>query len=309
MIISAWMIALAPWLMDLFRGGRYNRADAAGTTHLFVLLSLTLPLWAVQGIYARAFYAAGDTRTPAITGTIITVLSAPMYWALYNMLGMRGLALSSDVGIAVQTLTLAVLLQRHRLVSLLHLEWSELARAGLAAAAAWGHHRRGGSLLSDGPYPFRRRARDCGGKRSVARGDGCSAPCQRLQTAAPGASAAITLSGARGYRSAPSAPQLLLRFCRQPFLASSYSSCPGGLYRLQKAFVRLGFIAHEAGQFGHPLMQIRKAHRIGIDLGVFLLQLNADLQRVVPIDFTGHGRVSSRQCTGLRTGAAYAATR
>ena len=138
LLVSAWMIALAPWLMDLFRGGKFNRADAAGTTHLFVLLSLTLPLWAVQGIYARAFYAAGDTRTPAITGTLITVLSAPMYWALYNALGLRGLALSSDIGIAVQTISLAVLLQRKRLVSLAHLEWPELARALIAAMAAGG---------------------------------------------------------------------------------------------------------------------------------------------------------------------------
>lgn len=138
MLVAAWMVALAPWLMDLFRGGKFNRADAAGTTHLFVLLSFTLPLWAVQGIYARAFYAAADTRTPAITGTVITLLSAPMYWALYQGTGLTGLAIASDVGITVQTLSLAVLLQRRRLVSLLHLERGELARAFVAAGCAWG---------------------------------------------------------------------------------------------------------------------------------------------------------------------------
>lgn len=137
LLVSAWMIALAPWLMDLLRGGKFNRADAAGTTHLFVLLSLTLPLWAVQGIYARAFYAAGDTRTPAITGTLITVLSAPVYWALYGAAGMAGLALASDLGITAQTVSLAILLQRKRLVSLPHLEWGELARALVAALCAW----------------------------------------------------------------------------------------------------------------------------------------------------------------------------
>ena len=42
MIVSAWMIALAPWLMDLFRGGKFNRADAAATTQLFVILAVTL---------------------------------------------------------------------------------------------------------------------------------------------------------------------------------------------------------------------------------------------------------------------------
>jgi putative peptidoglycan lipid II flippase len=63
--------------MDLFRGGKFHRADAAATTQLFVILAITLAIWAVQGIYARAFYAASDTKTPAITGTLITVLSAP----------------------------------------------------------------------------------------------------------------------------------------------------------------------------------------------------------------------------------------
>jgi hypothetical protein len=42
------MIALGPWLMDLFRGGKFHRSDAAATTQLFVILAGTLALWAVQ---------------------------------------------------------------------------------------------------------------------------------------------------------------------------------------------------------------------------------------------------------------------
>jgi putative peptidoglycan lipid II flippase len=137
MIVSAWMIALAPWLMDLFRGGQFHRADAATTTQLFVVLAITLALWAVQGIYARAFYAASDTKTPAITGTLITLLSAPMYYFLFHALGLRGLAIASDIGIFAQTASLAILLHRKRLVSLAHLEFGELARAFAAAIAAY----------------------------------------------------------------------------------------------------------------------------------------------------------------------------
>jgi putative peptidoglycan lipid II flippase len=137
MIVSAWMIALAPWLMDLFRGGKFHRSDAAATTQLFVILAGTLAIWAVQGIYARAFYAASDTKTPAITGTIIAALSIPMYWALFHARGLTGLAIASDIGIFVQTATLAILLHRKRLVSFAHLEFSELARALLAAVIAY----------------------------------------------------------------------------------------------------------------------------------------------------------------------------
>jgi putative peptidoglycan lipid II flippase len=137
MLVSAWMIALAPWLMDLFKGGKFNRANAVAVTHLFTILSLTLAVWAVQGIYARAFYAASDTRTPAITGTAITVLSVPMYWFLFKTAGLTGLAIASDIGIVVQTGTLALLLHRKRLVSLLHLDYPELGRAFLAAIVAF----------------------------------------------------------------------------------------------------------------------------------------------------------------------------
>jgi putative peptidoglycan lipid II flippase len=137
MIVSAWMIALAPWLTDLFRGGRFSRADAAYVSQLFAILAITLSIWAVQGIYARAFYAASDTRTPMITGTLITVLSIPMYWGLFHARGLIGLAIASDIGILVQTASLAILLHRKRLVSFTHLEFGELARALLAALVAY----------------------------------------------------------------------------------------------------------------------------------------------------------------------------
>lgn len=133
MVVSAWMVALAPWLMDLFRGGHFSRANAASTTHLFTVLAVTLAIWAVQGIYARAFYAASDTMTPAITGTVITVLSVPMYAALFHTFDLFGLAIASDLGIFIQTATLAFLLHRKRLVSFADLEFGELARALLAA--------------------------------------------------------------------------------------------------------------------------------------------------------------------------------
>jgi putative peptidoglycan lipid II flippase len=133
MIVSAWMVALAAWLMDLFRGGHFHNKDAATTTRLFVILAVTLAIWAVQGIYARAFYAASDTMTPAVTGTVITVLSVPMYAALFHALDLRGLAIASDIGIFAQTATLAYLLHRKRLVSFADLEFAELGRALLAA--------------------------------------------------------------------------------------------------------------------------------------------------------------------------------
>jgi putative peptidoglycan lipid II flippase len=137
MLVSAWMIALAPWLMDIFRGGKFNRADVEGMTQLFSIFAITLAIWAVQGIYARAFYAASDTRTPAIAGTSIVVLSIPLYWALFHWKGLTGLAIASDIGIIAQTAALAILLHKKRLASLAHLEFGELGRAFAAAVVAF----------------------------------------------------------------------------------------------------------------------------------------------------------------------------
>ena len=132
-LLSAWMIALAPWILDLFRGGGFNRTDTVETTGYFVLFAITLGIWSAQGIYARAFYAAANARTPLIAGTVITLLSLPVYWALFHSMGTRGLAIASDIGMTAYTATLAILLHKKRLVSIAHLEFRELARS-LAAA-------------------------------------------------------------------------------------------------------------------------------------------------------------------------------
>jgi putative peptidoglycan lipid II flippase len=98
--------------MDLLRGGKFHGADALETTHLFRIFSFSLALWAVQGIYARAFYAASDTKTPAIAGTIIVLLSFPFYGIFYRHFGMTGLAFASDFACSPPRLLRSL---RHRL--------------------------------------------------------------------------------------------------------------------------------------------------------------------------------------------------
>ncbi len=138
-LLSAWMVALAHPAVDLiFRGGRFNRADASLTAIFFAIFSVSLAFWAAQAIYARAFYAAGNTLTPMLASTIVTVLSLPVYWFLFHLHGARGLAIASDLGILLQTGTLAVLLHRRKMVSLRGLEFAELARSLFAALVSAG---------------------------------------------------------------------------------------------------------------------------------------------------------------------------
>ena len=137
LVMIAWMIALSVPIVDLYRGGRFSLTDARSTSHYFTLFSLSLMLWAAQGIYARAFYAARNTLVPAVSGTMVTLVSIPVYALLFHRSGVEGLAIASDFGILLHTVSLAVLLHRYRLVSLACLEFAELGRALAAAVVAF----------------------------------------------------------------------------------------------------------------------------------------------------------------------------
>lgn len=137
LLVTAWMVALAGPINGFLRGGKLTPAQATLTAHYFALFALSLALWSAQGIYARAFYAARNTLTPAISGTVATLVSIPIYGLLYHHFGVTGLAVASNLGILAHTLSLAILLHRSRLVSLASLDFAELGRAGMAAAVAF----------------------------------------------------------------------------------------------------------------------------------------------------------------------------
>jgi putative peptidoglycan lipid II flippase len=137
-LLTGFLIAMALPAVDVvLRGGAFHRADSGTMALYFAIFSISLCLWSAQAIYARAFYAAGNTLTPMIAGTIVTIASLPIYASLYKIYGPAGLAVASDIGILIQTLTLAVLLDRRRMVALRGLEYPELARSILAAVIAY----------------------------------------------------------------------------------------------------------------------------------------------------------------------------
>ena len=134
LLAASAMVALGRPLMDLlFIGGRFSAADAQQCAAYFAVFSFSMFLWSAQAIYSRAFYAAGNTFAPMAAGTIVTVVSLPIYAAFYHWYGAMGLAIASDIGIALQTLTIAVLLHQRHMVSLASLDYAELGRCLLAA--------------------------------------------------------------------------------------------------------------------------------------------------------------------------------
>jgi putative peptidoglycan lipid II flippase len=137
LLFASGMVALGQPMIDLvFTGGRFSSADSRLCAAYFAVFSISMFLWSAQAIYARAFYAAGNTMAPMVAGTIVTVVSWPIYVALYNWHGAMGLAFASDIGIALQTVTIAVLLHQRHMVSLASLDYAELGRCLLAALAS-----------------------------------------------------------------------------------------------------------------------------------------------------------------------------
>jgi putative peptidoglycan lipid II flippase len=151
LLASSLMMVTALPLIDLvYRRGRFQVHDSQATAVYFFWFSLSLAFWAAQALYARAFYAAGNTLTPMVASTIVTLASLPVYSALYRALSTVGLAIASDVGIVANTLVLAILLHRRELIPADELPWKELGKAAVTAAFAGILGQRVASLVAPG---------------------------------------------------------------------------------------------------------------------------------------------------------------
>ena len=137
LLATGWMMVAAIPLIDLvYRRGKFSFGDTQTSAVYFFWFSLSLVLWSAQGLYARAFYAAGETLTPMLAVSLITVISLPIYSFLFHAFGVVGLAWASDIGIGINLLALAGLLHQRGLVRLDEMRWKELGKAMLAAIIA-----------------------------------------------------------------------------------------------------------------------------------------------------------------------------
>ena len=111
--ISALTMAQSLPLVHLvFSHTRLHGTDIEATAGTLALFSLGMFAWSAQYILARGFYATRDTITPAVVGTLMTVLSLPVYWWLFHRWQHLGLALASSLGSIAYAVVLFVLLNR-----------------------------------------------------------------------------------------------------------------------------------------------------------------------------------------------------
>src|ERR1700720_2737991 len=137
LLATSFMIAAALPLVDLvYRRGRFLFSDSQETEMYFFWFALSLCFWSAQGLYSRAFYAAGNTLAPMVATSLITLASIPMYSALFHRFSTVGLAMASDLGIVANTLALALLLHWRQLIRINELNWAEIGKAGITSLVA-----------------------------------------------------------------------------------------------------------------------------------------------------------------------------
>ncbi len=97
--LSAWMIAAAlPSMGFIFEGGDFSHTDTLNSTPLLQVMLLAVPLWGIQMVIGRGFYALGDTLTPALLGTAITIISLPFFYYSVSF-GAMGISIVSIAGV------------------------------------------------------------------------------------------------------------------------------------------------------------------------------------------------------------------
>jgi putative peptidoglycan lipid II flippase len=111
--ISALTIAQSrPLVYFIYSHTQLRPVDLDATAASLVFFSLAMAAWGLQAILSRGFYATRDTMTPAVTGTVLTVLALPLYWLLVHRMQHLGLALASSCGVISYAVILFVLLDR-----------------------------------------------------------------------------------------------------------------------------------------------------------------------------------------------------
>jgi putative peptidoglycan lipid II flippase len=143
---AALMALSVPAVRLLYERGSFDAADTAATAGTVVFFALGVPMWGIQQILARGFYAREDMWTPVIVGTLATAAAVPIYWGLHEAMGVEGLALASSIAITLYTTALAVIWYQRNgwsyarpvaVTSLRNLPLAAAAGAVAWAAAGW----------------------------------------------------------------------------------------------------------------------------------------------------------------------------
>ena len=106
--------AAGPIIAALFQRGAFGEAAAAASAAALVANAFGLPAFVLVKVFAPAFFARGDTKTPVKVGVLAVVLNLALNLMLMGPLGHVGIAVSTSVAAWVNAGLLAWLLARRR---------------------------------------------------------------------------------------------------------------------------------------------------------------------------------------------------
>jgi len=96
-------------VLILFQRGKFDAAATDHTAAVLIFLLVGAFALAANTIVPRAYYAIQDTLFPAIYGTIVVLLSIPLYMLGLNIMGTNGVALAISLSGIFQVIVLYVL--------------------------------------------------------------------------------------------------------------------------------------------------------------------------------------------------------
>lgn len=97
-IATAGLVVLArPLVRLVFQYQEFSSADAEVVAGLVVFYAFSIPAWGLHQLLARHFYAKRKMWTPVLVGTLFTVVAIPVWWGLFEVMGVQGFALASTL--------------------------------------------------------------------------------------------------------------------------------------------------------------------------------------------------------------------
>ena len=93
----------------IFQRGKFDAATTALTAEVLMFLLIGTFAFAAYTVVVRGYFASQNTLFPALYGTIVVIVSVPLYLLGMNLLGVRGVALAVSVSAIFQVTVLYAL--------------------------------------------------------------------------------------------------------------------------------------------------------------------------------------------------------
>jgi putative peptidoglycan lipid II flippase len=132
---AAALIAMPFFLIDgLYTRGQFHAFDAHQTALALQQYGWGVPAFVLAPLFSRAFFARQDTRTPMNYAIVSVVVNVAAGIALFNLIGVAGIAAATSLASWVNVGLMALTLARRKAYAPSAAAWSRLIRILLASA-------------------------------------------------------------------------------------------------------------------------------------------------------------------------------